>query len=259
MPMDDLLSYLLPRAPSLVATLVVTALPMAAAALLAPPRRRTVPAVLAGTGLLLGSIALVSTPGLHGPFLYDPAVLTARRVAHTTAGSVLIAGTLCLLAVVVLILLRPGGGRPRIVLGAAAALLIGLGTPFAFRASFGRHLWSMEFHGGVFVPVVAGLPLLAVLSGLLVLLGARVAAAGVGIGAAAIPAAVLTATAGGMDLLSLHTDAQLASIPAGLILAASVCVGALGAGVWLMAGRYWADPARENPGGASRDSSSRSS
>lgn len=202
MPMDDLLSYLLPRAPSLVATLVVTALPMAAAALLAPPRRRTVPAVLAGTGLLLGSIALVSTPGLHGPFLYDPAVLTARRVAHTTAGSVLIAGTLCLLAVVVLILLRPGGGRPRIVLGAAA---------------------------------------------------------GVGIGAAAIPAAVLTATAGGMDLLSLHTDAQLASIPAGLILAASVCVGALGAGVWLMAGRYWADPARENPGGASRDSSSRSS
>jgi len=257
--MDDLLRYLLPRTPSLAAVLVVTALPLAAAVLLAPPRRRTVPAALAGTGLLLGSIALVSTPGLLGPFRYDPAVLGAHRIAHTAAVSLLIAGTLCLLAAVAAILLRPRGGRPRVVLGSAAALLIGLGLPFAFRVSLGRQLGMMELHGGVFIPVVIGLPLLAVLSGLLVLAGSRTAAAGVGIGAAAVPAAVLIATASGMHLLSLHTGAQLAALPAGPILAASGCVGVLGVGVWMMAGNYWAGPERANPAGDRSASSSRSS
>lgn len=259
MPMDDPLAYLLPHAPALAAVLVITALPLAAAVLLAPPRRRTVPAVQAGIGLLLGSIALVSAPGLQGPFPYDPAVLTADRIAHTAAGSLLIAGTLCLLAAVVLTLLRPRGGRGRMVLGSVAALLIGLGLPFAFRVSLGRQLGTMELHGGVLVPVVVGLPLLAVLSGLLALAGSRAAAAAVGITAAAVPAAVLIATASGMHLLSLHTGAQLAPLPPGPILAASVCVGLLGVGVWKMAGNYWAGPERVNPAGDRPASSSRSS
>ena len=259
MPMDDLLRYLLPRTPSLAAVLVVTALPLAAAVLLAPPRRRTVPAALAGIGLLLGSIALVSTPGLHGPFRYAPALLGAHSIAHTAAGALLITGTLCLLVAVVLILLRPRGGRSRVALGSVGALLIGLGLPFAFRVSLGRQLGMMEFYGGVFVPVVVGLLLLAVLSGLLVLAGSRAAAAAVGIGAAAVPAAVLIATASGMHLLFLNTGAQLAPLPAGPILAASVCVGVLGVGVWMMAGNYWAGPERVNPAGDRSASSSRSS
>lgn len=259
MPMDDPLHYLLPRVPSLTAVLVVTALPLAAAVLLAPPRRRTGPAILAGIGLLLGSIALISTPGLHGPFGYETVALAAHRIAHTAAGSVLIAGTLFLLVSVVLILLRPRGGRPRVVVGSGAALLIGLGLPFAFRVSIGRQLGMMEFHGGVFVPVVIGLPLLTVLSGLLVLAGSRAAVAAVGIGAAAVPAAVLIATASGMHLLSLHTGAQLVPLPAGPILAASVCVGVLGVGVWMMAGNYWIEPERVKPAGDRPASSSRSS
>src|SRR5690625_835112 len=150
MPMDDPLAYLLPHAPALAAVLVITALPLAAAVLLAPPRRRT-------------------------------------------------------------------------------------------------------------VPVVVGLPLLAVLSGLLALAGSRAAAAAVGITAAAVPAAVLIATASGMRLLSLHTGAQLAPLPPGPILAASVCVGLLGVGVWKMAGNYWAGAERVNPAGDRPASSSRSS
>src|SRR5699024_11560596 len=139
-------------------------------------------------GPLLGSIALVSTPGLLGPFRVDPAVLGAHRIAHTAAVSLLIAGTLCLLAAVAAILLRPRGGRPRVVLGSAAALLIGLGLPLAFRASVGRRLGRRELPGGVFIPAGIGLPRLAGLSGLPVLAGSRAAAAGAGTAAAAAPA-----------------------------------------------------------------------
>src|SRR5699024_3269814 len=65
-PRDDPLACLRPHTPALAAVLVIASLPLAAAVLLAPPRRRTVPAVQAGIGLLLGSIALVSAPGLQG-------------------------------------------------------------------------------------------------------------------------------------------------------------------------------------------------
>lgn len=259
MPIDDLLRHLLPRVPSVIALLVVTALPVAAAVLLAPPRRRTVPAMLAGSGLLLGSLALVGTPGLRGPFLYGAAVPAAQRLAHTAAGSVLIIGTLSLLVAVVAILLRPRSARPRIVLGSTAALLIGLGAPFAVRISLGHQLWSMELQGELRAPVVGGLLVVAAMSALLVYAGSRGAAASIGIGAAAVPAAVLTATASGMHVLSLHTGAQLFPIPTGLVLAASACVGALGVAVWLMAGAYWAGPETSNPAGDSPASSSRSS
>src|SRR5699024_2017714 len=93
---------LLPHAPSLLALVVVAALPVAAAVLLAPPRHRTLPAVLAGIGLLLGSIALVGTPGVRGPIRDDPTVLSAQHLVAAVGGALLIAGTLCLLAAIVL-------------------------------------------------------------------------------------------------------------------------------------------------------------
>lgn len=259
MPIDDLVRDLLPHAPAMAVIAAVTALPLAATVLLAPPRRRTAPALLAGTGLLLGSIALVGTPGLRGPILHDPAVLAAQRLAHTAAGSAYIAGSLCLLAAVVLILLRPRSGRPRVVLGSASGLLIGLGAPFAVRISLGRPLVLQEFHGGVFVPVIIGLLVVAFLFALLVCAGSRAVAAAIGIGAGAVPAAALTATSSGMQLLAIHTGAQLFLIPAGLVLVASVCVGALGVVVWKAAGTYWPGPETVNPAGENRASPSRSS
>src|SRR5690625_1090084 len=250
---------LLPHAPSLLALVVVAALPVAAAVLLAPPRRRTLPAVLAGIGLLLGSIALVGTPGVRGPIRDDPTVLSAQHLVAAVGGALLIAGTLCLLAAIVLTLLRPRSGRARVVLSAAAAVLIGVGSPSDLRISIGRQLWSMEFHGGVVVPVIAGLLLLAVLSALLVAAGSRAAAVAVGISAAAVPAAVLPATTHGMGLLSSLVGGQPFALPPVLVMGAAVCVGLLGAGVWTMAGDYWDGTERVNSAGDSPDSSSRSS
>lgn len=261
--MEELLRYVLPRTPALAALVATTALLLSASVLLAPPRRRARPAALTTTGFLLGTIALVSTPGLRGPFLYDPTVLAIQRIAYTTTGSLFIAGVLCLLAAVILTLIRPQASRPRAVLSSAAGLLVGLGAPFTVRISLGRLLGTYEFHRPIVGPALIGLLVVAVLAATLVRVGARVVAVGVGIGAGAIPAGVLTAASSGLYLATTQLTASPGGVgpllPTTLVLAASVCVGALGAGVWMMAGPYWADPEMVNPGGERRDSSSPSS
>src|SRR5699024_8524779 len=117
MPMDDPLAYLLPHSPALAAVLVITALPLAAAVLLPPPRRRTVPAVEDGIGLLLATLAVARAPGLQVRCPNDPAALTVNTITNTAPASLLNAWTLCRLAAVALTMLRPRVVPGRMVLG----------------------------------------------------------------------------------------------------------------------------------------------